>query len=257
MNQKIFELRELLIHESPAILTGFGVAGLISTAVMAVKDTLKAIEVIDEYRYDVETGMYPDVPLTPKIRLALTWKCYIPTAATALMAGACIIGANSVNARRNAALAGLYSVTLEALREYQEHVIDEIGEKKHAKVLDAVAGGRVDKNPPSENVFMVGRGEVLFYDSFSGRYFLSDMEAVRKAVNDFNYSLLDEMFKTANEFYCLLGLEDIAAGDELGWNIERGKLEVHFTAKVVGEQKSKWYNQPCIVLSYEVAPRFD
>ncbi len=257
MNQKIFAVKEALLRESPAILTGFGVAGLISTAVMAVKDTLKAVDIIDEYRYDVETGMYPNEPLTAKRRLALTWKCYIPTASVVILTGACIIAANSVNARRNAALAGLYSVTVEALREYQEHVIDEIGQKKHEKVIDAVASGRIDKDPPPDSVLVLNSGDVLFYDSYSGRYFLSDMESVRRTINDFNYSLLDEMFKPANDLYDLLGLETIEAGDQLGWNIDRGKLEVHFTAKVVSDQKNKWYNHPCIVMSYEVGPRFE
>ena len=43
--------RRKAVKHSPAILTGFGIAGMITTTVLAVKATPKALSLLDEERY--------------------------------------------------------------------------------------------------------------------------------------------------------------------------------------------------------------
>ena len=47
----------------------------------------------------------------------------IPAGVTVIAAAACIVGANSVNIKRNAALATAYSLSETALKEYQSKVV--------------------------------------------------------------------------------------------------------------------------------------
>lgn len=104
---------------SPTILTGLSVAGLISTTILAVRATPKAMELIQEERYQKAGTTLPLPDLTKKEIIQATYKCYIPAAVMGTVTIACIIGANNINLRRNAALASLYSISEKTMKEYQ------------------------------------------------------------------------------------------------------------------------------------------
>ena len=91
-------LQKTMRKHSPAILTGIGIAGMAAAAVMAVRATPKALRMVDDK--EIEDGKR----LTTSEIVKTTWKCYIPAAVTGVCSAACIIGASSISARRNAAL---------------------------------------------------------------------------------------------------------------------------------------------------------
>ena len=99
----------ILSKKSPEILTGLGIAGMITTTVLAVKATPKALDLIAEA--EDKKGEY----LTKKEIIVTTWKNYIPAGVTSAVSIACLIGASSVNARRNAALYSAYELSRTAL----------------------------------------------------------------------------------------------------------------------------------------------
>lgn len=248
----IKKVSDALIRNSPSILTGLSVGGLITTTIMAVNATPKALDIINQEITDREVEKYGDrLPrLTTKEIVALTWKCYIPTALMGVTTIACIIGANSINLRRNAALVSLYSLAETTLKEYQAKVIETIGEKKEEKIKEEILQDRIDKNPINNGtVIITGKGDTLCYDSLSGRYFKGDIETIRRIQNDFNKDLLNEMYKPLNELYDELGLEGTELGRDMGWNTEYGLLDISFSAKLTKD------GQPCIVLDYRVGPR--
>ena len=126
---------------------------------------------------------------------------------------ACIIGANSINLRRNAALATVYSLTEATLKEYQSKVVSTIGEVKEKAIKDEIAKDKIEKNKPKKsNVVVTGSGDTLCYDSISGRYFKSDIEKIKSSVNELNRDLLYEMFVSLNDVYYALGLSNIKNG---------------------------------------------
>jgi len=257
MNPRIHRLREGVVREAPTILTVFGVTGLVTTTIFTIRGTIEAVAILAKEREAAEELFDGGVrELEFKEKMGITWKCYIPTAICGTFTAACILGANSINLKRNAALAGVYAVAVEGLREYQGKVIETLGKKKHDKILEGISEDRIGENPPEDRLIVVDGGGVLFYDSFSGRYFEATMERVKRAINDFNYELLDEMWKEVNEFYDFIGLEHIEAGRRVGWRIEEGKLEVRFDAKIVNAPDSRWHDEPCIVMSYPAEPRF-
>lgn len=238
-----------LAEESPSILTGLGVTGFISTVIMAVKATPKAMYLLEGEEQLRYKNKLPTV-YTPKETIKLVWKYYVPTGLVGLASIGCFIGANSISLRRHAALASLYSLTEATLKEYQEKVIEEIGKKKEEKIRDSIIQDRMDKNPVSDNqVIILGKGETLFYDTLSGKYFKSEIETIRRIINDFNQDLLTEMYKTLNDFYFELGLEPTVLGSSMGWTTERGLLDIRFVAKLASD------STPCIALEYKVEPR--
>jgi len=237
-------IRGAITKHSPEILTGIGIAGMITTTIMAVRATPKALILIEERKEEIDVDK-----LTPVELIKTTWTCYIPAAITGGLSIICLIGASSVNARRNAALATAYTLTESALKEYQEKVIETIGEKKEQTVRDAIAKDRIDKNPvSSREVIITEKGNTLCYDAISGRYFKSDIDKLKKAENELNRRMRDEMYISLNDFYYEIGLNPIGIGNDLGWNIDHGYIELKFSSQLTDD------GNPCLVIDYQVVP---
>ncbi len=243
--------------KSPQILLGIGVAGGITTTVLAVKATPKAIRLLQEARYLKRGGELTDsdseedLPLlTPIEVIKATWKCYVPAAITGGLSIACILGANSVHARRNAAIATAYKLSETAFSEYKEKVVEEIGEKKEKVIRDKVNQEHVNERPVTSVVF-TGSGKTLCYDGVSGRYFESDIAFIQKAVNEINRDMTYDMYVSLSDFYDKLGLPHTDVSDDLGWNLDQGLVEVDFGSTIAPN------GTPCVTLSYRVAPRYD
>jgi hypothetical protein len=232
---------------SPEILTGIGIAGMITTTVLAVKATPKALELIK----DAERNY--DAKLTTLEVVKVAWKPYIPAAVTCTASVACLIGASSVSARRNAALATAYKLSETALSEYQSKVIETFGEKKEQTVRDKVAEEQVKRHPVSANeVVITGGGDTLCFDPMSSRHFYSDIDKIKKAENALNKRMLHDIFGCAslNDFYDEIGLERTEVGDIVGWNTEN-LIDIGISSHVASNGK------PSIVLDYRARPNYD
>lgn len=198
---------------SPEILLGIGIASGITATVLAVKATPKALELLTEKRYEKygdtlkEDDSYDDMPeLKPVEVVKATWKCYIPAVISGAASIACLLGSHSVNAKRNAALATAYKLSETALNEYREKVVEEIGEEKEKVIRDKVSQKHLDETPVSKNeVIITGTGKQLCYDGISGRYFESDIQTIRAAVNKINETMVYEMYAALNDFYNEIG----------------------------------------------------
>lgn len=246
--------QEFVSNRSPEILTAIGITGMISTTVLAVRATPKAMQLIKRAEMEKdETGIIENVqPLTPLETVKVAWKPYIPAIATGAFSVACLIGATSVNSRRNAALAMAYKLSEKAFSEYKEKVIETIGEKKEQVVKERVHQERVEQNPvTTSSVIVTGKGKTLCYEYYSGRYFESDIEEIRKAVNTVNRRMYYDVHVSLSEFYDELDLEHTAISDSVGWNLDTGFIEINFSSHIADD------GRPCIVVNYETPPKYD
>lgn len=247
ITKSFLSLKTAIKKHSPEILTGIGIAGMITTTVMAVRATPKALILIEERKEEIGAEKLEAMDM-----VKTTWACYIPAAITGTLSVACLIGASSVNARRNAALATAYTLSESALKDYQGKVIEMFGEKKNEAVKDAVAKDKVEKNPVvTREVIITEKGNTLCYDAISGRYFKSDVEKIKKAECELNRQMLDDMYVSLNEFYYEIGLDSVKLGDELGWNVDSGYIDLSFSSQLASD------GTPCLVIDYSVAPRYD
>lgn len=245
--KSFLSLKTAIKKHSPEILTGIGIAGMITTTVMAVRATPKALILIEERKEEIGAEKLEAMDM-----VKTTWACYIPAAITGTLSVACLIGASSVNARRNAALATAYTLSESALKDYQGKVIEMFGEKKNEAVKDAVAKDKVEKNPVvTREVIITEKGNTLCYDAISGRYFKSDIEKIKKAECELNRQMLDDMYVSLNDFYYEIGLDSVKLGDELGWNVDSGYIDLSFSSQLASD------GTPCLVIDYSVAPRYD
>ena len=243
----INEIQKAVVKHSPEILTGLGIAGMITTTVLAVKATPKALDLINDRKDELETEKLPHIEV-----VKTAWKCYIPAAVTCATSTACLIGASSVHLKRNAALATAYKLSESAISEYKDAVIDKIGEKKEQTIRDKVAEEKMKKNPVSSSeVFITEKGNTLCYDTISGRYFKSDIDRIKRAENAINKQLLDEMYVSLNDLYDELDLDHTKLGDELGWKIDDGLVELYFSSQLADD------GTPCVVMDFTRAPKYN
>lgn len=252
MNKKtvtrmLYNARTAMKKHSPEILTGIGIAGMITTTVLAVRATPKALILMEEKKKETEQDA-----LAPIEVVKTTWICYVPAAVTGAVSVACLVGASSVNVRRNAALATAYTLSESALKEYQNKVVEVIGEKKEQAVRDAIAKDKIEQNPvSSREVIITEKGNTLCYDVNSGRYFKCDIDKLKRAEAELNRRMRDEMYISLNDFYYEIGLNGIGVGDEVGWNIDKGYIDLEFSSQLAED------GTPCLVIGYHIAPRYD
>lgn len=237
---------KLTIDNSPVLLTGIGVVGTIATAILSGKASFKAAQIIYEERIN---DSYPEAPSDVafvKEDINIVWKFYILPIGTGALTIASIIASNRIGTRRAVALAAAYSVSERAFVEYREKVVERLGQNKEQKIRDEIAQDRVDKHP-SNQVIITGANKVLCFDSITGRYFESDMESLRKAQNDINQQIINNMYATLHEFYTLVGLPPTAYSSEVGWNAS-ALCELTFSATLAED------GRPCIAIDYSPFP---
>lgn len=239
-------ISRVIKKHGPAILTGIGITGMITTTVLAVTATPKALLMIEEEKENKkEQG--EEFKKTDAVKTA--WKPYLPAIVLGTASIGCLIGAQSVHARRYAALTAAYALSESSLKDYRDKVIETIGEKKEQEVQEAIAKEKLCKAPTvNREIVSTGNGDMLCFDTISGRFFKSDINKVKKAINEVNRNLLDDMFITLNELYYELGLGSVAIGDDIGWDIANGLIDVYFSSQLDED------GTPCLVLNYPTPP---
>ena len=233
---------------SPEILVGLGIAGAASSVIFAVKSTPKAMLLLEEKKRELNVEK-----LEAKEIIKTAAPVYIPTAVSFAVSAACIIGASSVNARRNAALTAAYTLSESTMRTYRDKVLETIGEDKEREIRQAAAIEQQQKTPEPKTIVVentANSGRMKCFDSLSGRYFLASKNQIDRAVNEFNRQLRDDVRISLNEWYDLIGLDQNKVGDLLGWDIDRGYIETCYASKLDED------GTPCLVLNYVEPPHY-
>lgn len=239
----------VLSRNSPAILTGLGCAGVLGTALLTGRASIKAYQILDDEIYRRCKGAKE--PITNPEAFQMTWKVFIPPVLMGATSIACIIGANSINSSRNAALAALYSLSETAFREYKDKVVEEIGHNKESKVRNDIVKDRIINSPVGDKTIIItGNGNVLCYDVLSDRYFRSSAEKIRQQVLDLNYELMTDMWMDLNDLYYALGLPNNKLGSQMGFDIDKGRIEVDYSSHLTPD------GEPCLAIDTTVYPRY-
>lgn len=236
---------------SPEILTGLGTSGLILGTVLAVKATPKAQVLIEEKKVEKAKD-----ELTQLETVQAAWTAYIPTVVVDTVSLVCIFGASTVNFRRNAALSAAYSLLETSSREFQEKVVETVGEKKAEEIQDAVAKDQLKKSRSgNQKVIVTQHGTTPCVEPISGNCFYTDIEHVRKCFNILNKDVQRVGYTSLNDLFYNLGLPEIGIpncdiGNELGWGERDGLVDVRFSAQLDENET------PCLVMVYSVAPHY-
>lgn len=216
-----------LKQASPTILSVLGAVGVVATVIMAVRATPKALERIEDAKETKNLKNGED--LTRMETIAACWQCYIPATATGIATIGCILGANILNRRQQAALTSAYALLNRTYQDYRKSVKNVFGEEGHKRVLDDMAVERVSENhtiytqgafESTTLDFCVPEEEHLFYDIYSDRQFASTIGKVLQAEYHLNRMFALNGSVSLNDLYNYLGLEPVKDGDDIGWWVD-------------------------------------
>lgn len=239
---------------SPEILITVGVIGTVASAVMACKATLKVNEIIDdakdtielihegveENKYTADGEEYTQEVANRDLALVYVQtglkfiKLYGPAIAVGATSMVCILAANNIMRKRNAALAAALTAVDTSFKEYRGRVIERFGKDLDrelrynikAKEIEEVVGVDEDGNDIVEKktVSVVDPNaysmySVIFCEGNLGWTRNPELNKVFlvKQQNYANDKLKAKGFLTLNEVYDMLGYRQTAYGQIAGW----------------------------------------
>lgn len=262
LRKLVAKTEKALADNSPAILTGIGVAGTIAGAILSGRASIKAVDILraEEQHRKNEVTYYREIykTLPPEMtlpiplwdKMKLVWIEFIPPVATVGVSVVAIIMSNRISTRRATALATAYTVLERGYSEFREKTREHLGDKGYKKVQREIAQERVDRTPGGSQVIIEGT-DVLCFDGYSGRYFKSSMETLKKAQNDTNYQMIKDGYASLTDFWNRIGLDPTQESDDLGWTSDGKPLEIAFST-ILSED-----SRPCIYLEFIVLPMRD
>jgi hypothetical protein len=236
----VHKVRHKISDNSPTILSSVAIAGVVTTAYLTGKASIAAHQHLQ--RHEGVHGK-PDNPKDLWVsRVKVVWKHYIPAAASGAVTVGSIVGSRHVSHKRGAAVQAAFVLSERAFHEYRDAVIEEIGENKDRAIRDSIAKRKVNDNPPPVTIIS-GPGNVLCCELFTGRYFTSDMEELRRSRNDLNERLLKMDRVSMDDWYDMIGLQPTQTSSDLGWWSDR-QMELIFTTVLTPD------GRPCLAFEY-------
>ena len=202
------------------ILTCAGAVGVVTTTVLAVKATPKALVKMDQAKE--EKG--EDLSVLETVRIA--GPSYIPSILIGASTLVCILGANVLNKHNQAALASAYALLDTSFKEYKNKLKELYGEETHNNIIDSLMIEQAKEIGVRGSYFATTcdltadescSEPVLFYEEHSNRYFESTIEQVINAEYHLNRNYILRGYSYLNELYEFLGLEETDYGSVLGW----------------------------------------
>ena len=239
---------------SPEILMGVGVAGVITTTVMACRATMKlddilveAAETREKIKEVAENPAYEDkyTEEDAKKDLVINYtqtavkvaKLYAPAVAVGVISVGCLLGSHDILRKRNAALSAAYLTVDKSFKEYKQRVIDRVGEEvekeirygiKAEEIIETVTDEEGNETTVSETVKTMNptlySDYARFFDEASPcwqndpEYNLMFLRAQQQYANDL-LRAKGRLF--LNDVYEMLGLEKSKAGQIVGWVYDR------------------------------------
>lgn len=231
--------KSIITANSPVLLVGTAIAGVVSTGVLAAMGGYKARGIVDAAAAENETE------LTVQDKFRLTWLCYAAPAVTGASTIASVVGVHTIHTKRHAALAGLYAVTSTKLDDYREKAEELLGTKKTQELNDAVGQKSIDRDAVGDHeVIVLEGGTELCYDEWSGRYFMGSMPIIERAFQEINLQLVESGDASLNDFYEHVGLTPIPMGLDFGWS--GAKISPRFGAVKTRDGRSAvsfWFHE--------------
>ena len=248
---------QFTIRNGPTILTISASVGVVTTAITSAKAGTKAAGVLEELEYSSKQKP----TMVDKAKKVVPYA--IPPTICCAATIACIIGAHKMHIHREAALAAAYTILDNRYKKYREQVISEIGEKKENRLKDQAAQQRVNDTycESGLNIIQTRFGDILFMDSFSGRYFRSSYEQIERAKIAIASIAQKEISVSLNDFYDALEIPLIEGGKILGWNICDVADETFSNVIPIVTNRTCLTptpeKLPCTIVDYEIEPIVD
>lgn len=260
-----FEIKNMInkvkfnvVKHSPEILMGIGIAGVVTSTVLACRSTLKVKDILEdkdtnmnnikevlaEGREDyTEEDARKDKTIIMTTTAIRMMKLYIPSVIIGAGSIACLLQSHNVMRNRNAGLAAALAATTESFKQYRERVTAKYGDEVDKEMRYGIKKEKKEKDgKKTKEDIVVGCDEKEL--SGYARYFNEsninwtddpqfNMMFLRQIQNWANDKLISQGYLYLNDVYDALGFPKTKAGQVVGWvydpkNNERGDNYVDF-----------------------------
>lgn len=229
MNTKVIGTQ--IVKHLPQIFSGLAMIGVGATAICSGKDTLKANQIllekdVERINHELETldpSTYDPDDIMKRTKLSfretvkLTWKCYIPTAIAMISTFTFLALSDRMSAAQVASMGAACGYLIKQKTELEKKIKEEVGEEKFQEISDQV----------NQNIYLdkfeedwaepTGKGELLCYESFTGRWFYSSESEVNDGLRRFKKYYSETDYVSYNDLYSELNIAPSYLGNELGW----------------------------------------
>lgn len=204
----IFAIKKAL----PVICSVAASLGVILTAYFSAKESPKAKEAVEANHSVTAVRWYKKI--FEKVKYG--WKYFIKTIVCAALTIMLIVISCMMSRSQLAAMAATLGyvtanrdhIESEIKRRYGDDVLKDIKNSTPYDYVMCTAGPSVEET---------GRGDLLCFERYSGRWFRSSEVAVRKAIKDYKKLYEDWHTLSYNDFYSLLGIAHTDFGFAYGY----------------------------------------
>jgi hypothetical protein len=259
---------------SPHIFFALGLAGTVTSTVLACRSTLKLEELLEEVKRDFEEvralheigstdysskEYHKDLSYVYGKSIAKITKLYGPSILVGVASVASLTGSHIQMTRRNAALTFTLAAVSKAYEEYRARVIEEIGEEREREIYYDIHEQEVEIEGKKQMVQIAGNSHspyARFFDEFSiqwkrdpelNRMFLQHQQ------NYANHLLTARGHVLLNDIYDALGFERTRAGAVVGW-VKNGDGDGYIDFSIFQVNNSRFVNglEQSILLDFNV-----
>jgi hypothetical protein len=247
--RKVAQQRFFASQNSPQILFGVGVVGMVGSTILACRATLQLEEVLDSIENDkrkaeqvkalvdsgetskdityTENEYRKDLAIISTRGVGRIVKLYAPSVLLGAASIGCLTKSHSILMERNLALTAAYTVIDGAFTRYRARVVERYGadvdrdlqyESEEIDIIDEETGKIINTTRAIDSL---GSAYARFYDKESSVNWSpnSDINVVflRQTQNWCNDHLKSRGHMFLNEVYSELGLSHTKAGAVVGW----------------------------------------
>ena len=233
---------------SPEIFLGLGIMGVITSTIIACKNTLKVNDILEKADKDIEnvkkvletdTEEYTEQDSKKDLTIIYTQmgvkfvKLYAFPISLGALSIMSIIQGHNILRKRNMAIAAAYAVVDKGFKEYRKNVIERFGDKMDKELRYNLKAEEVEIETVDENgkikkekcEMTVVDGNTVseyakFFDEFSDNWEKDaeyNLMFLRRQQDYANELLKSRGHVFLNEVYDMLGLKRTKAGQVVGW----------------------------------------
>ena len=243
---------------SPEILIVAGVAGAVTSAVMACKASTKLSEVLEESKKEVDqiheyveangySEKYTEDDSKKDLAIAYTHmglnlvKLYAPSVILGALSIASILASNNIIRKRNMALAAAYAAIDSNFKEYRNRVVERFGKELDRELKYNIKAKEIEETIVDENgeetvvKKTVNAAELSKYSEFAK--FFDEQSSCWTKDADYNLMFLRRIQDQANdklrlrghlflnEVYDMLDIPRTRAGAVVGWVYDENRKD--------------------------------
>ncbi len=248
----------LLKKHSPTILLVGGIVGVVASAVLACRATLKVSELLEDHKEKtntIEAGRkvlskevytdkdYKEDMIVQHVQTAVAViKLYGPAIVLGAISIASIVGAHTILNKRNLALVAAYKAVEKSFKDYRRRVVDSFGAETDRLLKNGIINKQVtitDDNGNTkklkETLDIMDPNEISqyarFFDEGSKHWSKSpeySLTYIRVQQSFFNDLLKSRGHVFLNEVYDALDIPRTQAGAIVGWVLGAGDDYIDF-----------------------------